>query len=260
MKPQDFFITARDFFAVIVPGALLVLLVGAITPELNIWVQVRDVLGEDASTLNLTICFVCTYAVGTVLGGLGSRLDWFSDKITKMMMNSVGGRDTVRFGFRKMDKLRQTEILAQELEMELAPGMRALHVDSRPWSTRAFWWNYLRLNCPEAMIELDRVEGQQKQFRSMTIGGAVMAVVYLREGEARYMLLALGIMMFMAFSYWGHRNRFARRLFELAIVHAVPKHRFETSGGKFFDAETRWNAITRQPASRTAQVRSETGE
>lgn len=246
MKPQDFFINTRDFFAVIVPGALLMILVGAINPELNLWLLLqKQKLGPNSGILNILICFVCTYSLGTVLSGVGSRLDWVADRITLSRIAAADRREKVGFGLRKMDKLRQTEALAHALEITLAPGLDKAIAGRRPWSTRAFWWNYLRLNCAEAMVELDRIEGQQKQYRGMTIGALVMVAVYYVNGASSLTAVAVVATLFLAYSYWSQRNRFARRLFELAIVHAVPKMRFDASGDEFFKAVERWEKLMR---------------
>jgi hypothetical protein len=69
---------------------------------------------------------------------------------------------------RQIAKLRQTEELAAELACKINP-LASDPQRELPWTPRSFWWNYLRLNCPVAIAELDRIEGLQKQFRSLVV-------------------------------------------------------------------------------------------
>jgi len=247
MKPQDFFISARDFFAIIVPGALLLLLAPTADPALNIYSALRDGIPESA-TIVLLGSLVCTYAVGTVIAGVGAKADIVADNLTARIMRVYDRKDEVHalfhFFFRKIDKLRQDEALARSLELTIVPAMDKLETRRRPWSTRGFWWNYLRLNCPEAIGELDRVEGVQKQFRGLAVGAGVMSLLYSRNsGLSPWLFWSSMAFAVLIYAYWDNRMRFGRRLFELAIAHAISRRRFSEKSEAFLNRAGGWQPI-----------------
>jgi len=250
MKPQDIFISARDFFAILVPGALLILLLPTARPDWDVLAALKAALGGD-NTLVLFGWFVVAYAIGTALTGVASRMDRYVDpRIARRVRESRATPHDGRAD--RITKLGRAELLAHELELTVLPGIAHFALDQRPWSTRAFWWNYLRLNCPAAIAELDRIEAQQKQFRSMSVGAMLMALASLWTVVERFFagwidLWSLGLVALyllgaslLIYSYMGFRVRFSRRLFELAIVHAVPQDIFRQHSGDFFKAGKRW--------------------
>lgn len=148
MKPQDFLVGIRDFFAVVVPGATLLACApaGALPAAL---------IPGDA-TLKLFAVAIAAYLAGSIASAVGSLLDWPVDKALES--------DLVR---RRWKELGQREDLAKELQGHLLGRLtdaeRALYEES----PKGFWWNHLRLRCPEAIGELDRIEAAQKLFRSL---------------------------------------------------------------------------------------------
>ena len=248
MKPQDFFIGTLDFFAIIVPGAMLLILAATISPDLDLWIYLQNSAARDSQTLILLICIVSTYAVGTVISRLASLLDNAGDGLTgALIRRAEATQGKMRFGLDKIDKLRQGEALAHDLELEIVPGIEQFETGRRPWSTRAFWRNYLRLNCAVAMTELDQIEAQQKQFRSLSVGALVLAAAHLFYGEPWVRLLnALGYVaaaLVLAYGYWGLRTRFMRRLFELSIAFAISQQHFQAKSESFINDRARWRRL-----------------
>ena len=78
MKPQEFFIGIRDFFAILVPGAFLLLLFPFdIADCINPQTLVSTSLLKQAP---LPILVVAAYAVGVLLMGIAGRMDEFVDR------------------------------------------------------------------------------------------------------------------------------------------------------------------------------------
>lgn len=147
MKPQDFLVGIRDFFSVVVPGAIFLLcippgLISGLTPKDN--------------TLALFGAAVAAYLSGSIASALASILDIPVD----------GGLES-NLAKHWWKKLGDREALAGQLKSRLLDALsdseRAYHSES----LKAFWWGHLRLCCPAAIAELDRIEAAQKLFRSL---------------------------------------------------------------------------------------------
>lgn len=167
LKPQDFLISARDFFAVIVPGAIFLLLL----PD-----RALAQMQIGTSGAELLAFAIAAYLAGSVFSALGSGLDLVVDPLLQC-------RKFRAFGL--FPKLRRREALADKLRRQLiAECPCPISLKEHPESVKAFWWNHLRLNCPAAMVELDRIEATQKLFRSLApVFGllAVLAVPSVKE-------------------------------------------------------------------------------
>ncbi len=261
VKPQELSIGLRDVLALLVPGAVLLI---ALPVNVTGWLQGRLRLGDGPpdATLFLLVFLIAAIAAGSLLSGLAGLADDYVDEYIKWRAGRLPSRGIRGTLSRSIHKLEEAKKLAEKLEACVLPAALAgSGGDVRPWTTRSFWWNYLRLNCPEAIAELDRIEGIQKQFRSFVIVALFIAIAALLEpiewptlfgagplsanpGEAiaplgayapwLLFLPSLIICVFCFFSYVGYRVRFARRLYELAIVHALPETLVLNGSKNFF--------------------------
>lgn len=241
MKPQDFFIGIRDVLALLVPGALLVLLL----PRSILDLTARKVLGltPDPALAFLIFLFVAL-AAGSVLAAVSSVAD---DPVDQFIEGKATWLTWVLFPkqFVRRAQLEECRELAKALEASACTPL--IGSCEPPWSTKSFWWNYLRVHCPEATAALDRTEGVQKQNRSLALLGligfaasiAALAVQLMEDCwpaairvAANWMAptvpLALGhagsaIVLTVIFTniYVKQRIQFSRRLFELAVVERV---------------------------------------
>ncbi|MDV3455693.1 hypothetical protein RZN05_01750 [Sphingomonas sp. HF-S4] len=228
MRPQDLFLSARDFFTIIVPGGVLLLLApGDMLREIVARVTFGD---RPDAALILFAFFVCAYALGSLVSGASSKLDDLVDPRLRRGLDAAN-LDAVKPS--KLAKLALAEKTAAQLEAALMPSMAAPAGAARAWSTKGFWWNFLRINCPAAITELDRVESQQKQFRALIVTLLILTLLHFFVGEWRW-LLALPITAGMWWLYVSYRIRFARRLFELAIIAAISTEHFKSCCDGFF--------------------------
>lgn len=148
MKPQEFLIGIRDFFAVVVPGTIFLFLL-------------PTHIVESAQTFKGVALFgvaIAAYLIGSVASAMGSLLDLPVDSVL----------ESSRFRRRLGKKLAQREALATEMRRNLLQQAGLPVPENQyPESIKAFWWSHLRLNCPSAMAELDRIEATSKLFRSL---------------------------------------------------------------------------------------------
>jgi len=218
MKPQEFLIGIRDFFAVIIPGATLLFLL-PITPVAK---QLPKLDG-----LALFGAGIAAYLVGSVASGIGSLLDLAVDPALESE------------GFRKHlgRKLKARESLARSLRDETLRMADYPAPDDHPESVKSFWWSYLRLNCPAAIAELDRIEATSKLFRSLVAVFLACAVLYfiwprlgcrLHIGPGGLVLAAATSFLF----YASGRFVFLNAVYRLGAAYALSIGRDQSKDGR----------------------------
>lgn len=221
MKPQDLALSIRDILALLAPGLVLLLLLPF---DVIAWIAVRAQL-PGAKAPDAALFILMFLIVALVAGALLSGVAGLGDGIVDRWIEASNGQRWAPARFRARSReLARTRRLAQQLEALAIPAMPR-DADLRPWGAKAFWWTYLRLHCPAAIAELDRVEGLQKQFRSLTLVGLIVgaaSVTAAPQGRLLPAVLALAAAALCWWIYVGLRQSFAIRLFQLAVIHAVP--------------------------------------
>lgn len=259
MKPQDLFLGVRDFLSLLVPGIVfLILFPASVLSFLSEPIRING--GDPDPTLLVLVFLAAALTAGSVLAGLAGMLDRHVDHFIRRRLAKTHTIWCPRELAEQIDKLGEIERLASALACRINP-LAGASGHQLPWTPRAFWWNFMRLNCPVATAELDRIEGLQKQFRSLVVVSAAAALFSIgasvrwealgrsfanpaRLGEAfaplqaiapwLLALLALVTGMLCFAAYVGYRVRFARRLFELAIIHALPEETIAAGTSAFF--------------------------
>ena len=217
MKPQDFFIGIRDFFAIWIPGAVFLSLLSSPT---------FGAVKLEAGGSNILAFAIAAYVLGSVVSVIGALLDYPAD----LIMRSGWFRDSIGA------QLHEREILAAELRQQIIAGSSYPFSEPLPMSTRMFWWDHLRLECPIAIAELDRIEAAQKLFRSLTptFGGLLFSVLLhiLKPDDVVINGTSLAIGMLVSFMlYFGGRWAFRAAVFRLAIAYFVKEFRGSDSVG-----------------------------
>lgn len=240
MKPQDLFVGIREFLALIVPGTLLLIFWPY---NAMAWIAGHAKLdGKVDTALVLFIFLIAALGIGGVLNGAGSLID---DKVDDFIGNVRDGKTRLNRRLEKLQKrivsLNDLEAAADKARAHLPVPAHAVNFDASVMSTRSFWWSYLRLNCPVAITELDRIEALQKQFRAFVPTAILLALAAIVHGipsgcswtalractevspQTFVNLLLLPLIWFAAclaffIKYVGLRVQFGRRLFEFAIL------------------------------------------
>jgi hypothetical protein len=157
MKPQDFLVGIRDFFALVVPGAIFLVCMPVHPP---------GHLVPPDPTLKLFAAAIAAYLVGAIASAVGSRLDRPVD--TSLESRWLASR------WRLDERGRLAGMLRDRLLGPLTKAERAEYDES----VKTFWWSHLRLRCPEAIGELDRIEAMQKLCRSLVPIFTFLAIWY----------------------------------------------------------------------------------
>lgn len=216
MKPQDFLIGIRDFFAILVPGAVVILLIDPKMPA-------TPPLATEA--VRFVAFTIAAFLIGSVADRLGALLDHLIDPVLR-------SKWLARIGPRMAAREREATTCRKQLLDSYFPEKTPFRPEDQV-STRSFWWDYLRLNCPPAIQELDRIEATQKLFRSLTAAFLFLALYYARASDAPAphwfadagAQLAWWMLLFGAASailYAIGRFIFRETVFRLAVAYCVP--------------------------------------
>ena len=210
MKPGDLALGIRDFFAVLVPGALLLILIPA---EIAIRVLGQPVHVGEGLTDGI-LFLTAAYAAGALIGAAAGLLDPLAERAYRPAASfwpsklSAAREDKLQF-----DNLRQA---AKKLERRILEANDVASGQTQLWNDKAFWRNYLRIASGPAVGELDRVEGQQKLFRALSL---VFLIVAALNGVTRQAGLSVLLAILFFSMFVTYRRRFNVRLFQLAIAY-----------------------------------------
>jgi len=216
LKPQDFLIGVRDFFAIIVPGATFLLLLRDRT---------ASDLGLGTAGPQLLGFAIAAYLAGSLFSAIGSGLDLIVDPVI----------ENERFRAIRSRKLRERRELADELRKELIKEYPCpVAAEAHPESVKSFWLSHLRLNCPAAMVELDQIEARQKLFRSLVAVFAVLGLLWVPGlGATLHSSLASGgaltprdCALFACISaafYVGGRLFYVNSVYRLGAAYCLPE-------------------------------------
>ena len=217
MKPSELLIGLRELFAFVVPGlALLLLLPRGFVDAIGRQAQTPALWPDNESVQMLVVAFAA-YALGAVLSGIGSLFDEWAEKAGNLRSLLPGYAASVRKGAEETRNLRD---LAGRLEEE-ALATLPVRPNGRLWGRRAFWWNYLRVHCPPAVAEIDRLEAQQKLFRSLFVAWILLAALELIYTGAPLATAYAGFALVSFFYYAGLRRTLSRRLFQCVVIQFV---------------------------------------
>ena len=178
-KPSDLLIGIVDFFAILLPGALLSLLCldvahthifnGSVLPEIK-----GDAQGWLAFLFS-------SYLVGHFIFLLGSHLDSIYD--------STYRKYKVRRGHKILD------FVIEAKERQLGEGNENM-VNAYKWAR-----TYVQLRSPEAGAEISRLEADSKFFRSLIIVLLIVCIVLLFKS---FWIQAAFCFLLVLISFWRY--------------------------------------------------------
>ena len=175
-KPADLFVGVIDFFAVLLPGALVVAVALPVLPDAFYGDQgiVRPVQGAAA-----WIAFLfAAYLAGHLLFLVGALLD-----------SSL------------YDPLRRTTVRASaDKAFDVAKKLRNEALGSDAEAINTFQWARasLRLRMPAAIAEVERYEADSKFFRGLAVALYVLLAIFSRPGPALALALSLPLVLVAA--------------------------------------------------------------
>jgi hypothetical protein len=233
VKPGDLFVGIVDFFAVILPGMILVFIAQRLGLE-------KIIFGQDVLTPGILflgdaekwIAFViAAYLVGHFVLAIGSSLDTLYDIVRQRVVgkkawNEIFFRhDAGRIvGESRLTMVLKswlaiplcvifTPLLGYALRKEKDENYRyALQIrnralpDANAQVINTFRWAkaVIQTRQPALIVEVQRLEGDSKFFRSLILVLGIILIVLVVEGR---WLAVLGSLVLMVLSFWRYSNR-----------------------------------------------------
>jgi hypothetical protein len=198
MKPSDFFIGAMDFFAILLPGAVLAFLLkpwadrlfGPAVPAL------------DDSAQRWVAFAVCAYIFGHLLHAAGSVLDDFYDKSYAKPRRERDGDTLLDMTKKRVkDQFKDTD-----------------KFDSDGFNYFQWAGSCVRAGNAAAAAELERAGGDSKFFRSLCLLAALAALLALARLQLFVAALWLLLMVFSYRRFCSRRWQASQQTYEYFLV------------------------------------------
>jgi hypothetical protein len=203
MKPGDFLLGVLDFFAILLPGTMATWLVLQYVPT----AVLRDALsfrieGEpQPNAWVLGIAFLLSsYTLGHFVFMLGSRLDGSYDRWRKLT-KPPATRDRTYSAARKLHETLNKELLHEG------------------FSTLKWAKAYIQVHAHDARVEIDRLEADQKFFRSLVVIAVAFAAHFLilkRAPVAGLVAVAMGVLAYQR--YADQRWKMTELIYGTAVI------------------------------------------
>jgi hypothetical protein len=221
-KPSDFYLGVLDFFGVLLPGAATLggaSSLGILRPAVDGFVTNLQ------SGSRIGAVLVLSYVVGQILNSIGSLvLDFVYDFLYEPGHGALSqgekpppGEAIFPWSNHLWDLLRRgvdhgTKARADTLKKEIDELVGNETVKGVYQRVRA----YLRVAMPEAFAEVEKLEGEQKFFRTLTVGVTMLAA-FAPPGDKPW-LAGLAAILFVR--YVGIRRRTVERAYVYFSVRA----------------------------------------
>lgn len=208
-KPNDVFIGIIDFFAVLVPGVVAVLVV--------CWaINFRFPEKQEAPFLGVVL--VAGFVLGHILHGMGSFLDIFIyDPLFKPLDDNAKVHGLRRRSyFRANDKLHlvSKNLIIFAVHNTSAAGAKDPGTKTGQLPTGVYQWAraWLRIHSPEATAELDRLEADSKLFRSLSVIALAILICFkfLPASATGLLPLAISTTVVCLWRYCDLRQKMVR--------------------------------------------------
>jgi hypothetical protein len=202
MKPGDFLLGVLDFFAILLPGMMATWLAAQYIPAADM----RDALSFGIEGLTppnpwaIAIAFfLASYTLGHFVFMAGSGLDHSYDLWRRR---------------NKPTKLDKVYSAARELHETLNDDLSGGDFTTLKWAK-----TYVQVHAQQARVEIDRLEADQKFFRSLVVILVALAAHFLlREGAPGAGLIALGLAALSFQRYMSRRWTMTELIYATAVI------------------------------------------
>ncbi|WP_372520084.1 hypothetical protein [Qipengyuania sp.] len=229
IKPTDLMFGLQELFSFLIPGAFFLVLMPAEVvdfllgligveegdPDLEKLQGVLPFWPADTTAQAILFAFAA-YAVGVFLSGIGSLVDWLPD--TNVSIKRFIAQ--LRKDWQEKDdaKIKRYQALEETAEQLKKPYHNKL---TAPFRLKSFWWHYLRLKCPTAVTEIDKLEAQQKFFRSLFVAFLILVVIQISLCNWSSAAAFATLNLFSLVAYSTIRQRQTRKIFKFALIHSL---------------------------------------
>jgi hypothetical protein len=209
-RPSEYFLGALDFFGILVPGAVsLVLLIAWYPRPAEAVAAIINLTGNER-----VIGFaVSAYLLGYLLHSSSAALDRLLDAVQQRSFERFYGRDIYQ---------RARELKAQQL-----PEQDVSLIGTYRWALTS-----VRFLSPAWALELDRMAAHTALFRSMTLIVALTAIVQLGHKQWLASTMCAVLAAICTRIYQSLRWRNIRTVYEyyIALQSLSPKLRLQKKG------------------------------
>lgn len=217
-KPSDFLLGILDFFAVLMPGAVVTWLAASYLPAaLAAYLDVTGTKDDGGAALAWIVILFASYVLGHFVFMMGSILDRQYNR----------WRD-----WKHPKKKDHTYRAAKQLYESSSPNLSSGHFTTLKWAKA-----YVQIQSPAARLEIDRFDANSKFFRSFVVVSVLAAAHYGLGAHA--FGLAAGAVILALLSFWRYCDQ-RWKASELSYATAVMLHgiKAETALAKTGDAKT----------------------
>jgi ADP-ribose pyrophosphatase YjhB (NUDIX family) len=211
-EPEKFFVGVIDFFAVLLPGALLVYALQGIVPDtsLRLYVDVTGVQGW-------AVFLVASYLVGHFIFLLGAWI--LDDYLYDPIRDATYRRQIERLSVGKnLSPIWQRWIAKHSFKKETDPALARAKLLMEHYleplratsAMNAFQWCKARLTMeqPQALATVERWEADSKFFRSLFVVIWLVAPILAgRMGKGSLPILVPATLLLLAFAFYRYLER-----------------------------------------------------
>ena len=233
-KPGDFLIGVVDFFAVLLPGAVVAFFgLGAALRYAAGHGEIFGTLPSDfwADTRGWVVFGIASYLLGQFVYLLGSSLDWVYNLVREQF--KTDGRGLRRW---KAGRLLGRKWIENEELYRRATRLKEREVgDARAVNTFQWAKANVTLQSPDAAADVHRLEADQKFFRGLIVVLVIVCALFWRaHGAAAGELLPIVVLILLSFWKYIDQRRKSQSLAYIYLItmKAQPPAAGEPGGGR----------------------------
>jgi hypothetical protein len=202
MKPGDFLIGVLDFFGILLPGAMATWLVLQYVPTAALHralILGFEEHGEPTEWAKGAAFLLASYVLGHFIHMLGAQLDGSYDQWRKRMKPQT--RDKTYQAARRLQETLTKDLLDAD------------------WTTLKWSKAYIQVKAQHARAEIDRLEADQKFFRSLVVISAAFAAhFFLHEVAPLAGLIAVAAAILSYNRYVDQRWKMTELTYGTAVI------------------------------------------
>lgn len=207
MKPGDFLLGVLDVFAILLPGALATWLVlhyippSALRDALSFGAEGPGGRTDPNEWVAVAAFVIASYVLGHFVFMFGSGLDTSYDHWRKRAKPTT--RDAT---------FRAANALQKSLTPNLVGG---------EWTTLKWARAYIEVKAQHARVEIDRLEADQKFFRSLVVIGVAFAAHFLLHAALFAGLVAIAMAALAYRRYIDRRWKMTELTYGTAVIASI---------------------------------------
>lgn len=223
LKPSDFFIGVIDFFAVILPGAVVTYFLKGLLYA-RYFGEGNPFPSPQGEVQGAIVFVTVTYVIGNLLFVLGSLLldKLVYDKLLRRFFEknfdlSYHTATAIRDQYLSSE-LWISELVAQKRLKE--KSIQAVYMASKREIINTFKWarHYLTVKDAEALVEIKKLEADSKFFRSLVVAFIIVGAVLLSQRHWTNGALCFALSLASLYRYGDLRYKSTETAYETIVT------------------------------------------